>query len=113
MQTVADPFLGWTRIAGADYLVRQLADHKASIEPTELRGAALVDYAVVCGEIFAKAHARTGDGAILHGYTGNASKLDDAIARFAMLYADQATRDHETFTTAIKSGQLKARQLPK
>ena len=113
MQTVADPFLGWTRIAGADYLVRQLADHKASIEPTELRGAALVDYAVVCGEIFAKAHARTGDGAVLYGYAGDAAKLDEAIARFAVLYADQATRDYETFTDAIKSGQLKARQLAK
>ncbi len=31
MQTVSDPFLGWTAIEGRDYLVRQLADHKASL----------------------------------------------------------------------------------
>ncbi len=112
MQTVADPFLGWTSIAGADYLVRQLADHKASIEPGDLRGASLVDYALVCGEIFAKAHARTGDGAVLHGYAADASKLDAAIAQFALLYADQATHDYEIFMKAIKAGQIKARKLP-
>jgi uncharacterized protein (DUF2252 family) len=111
MQTVADPFLGWTTIAGADYLVRQLADHKASIEPEDLGNTSLVDYAVVCGEIFAKAHARTGDGAVLHGYAGNAAKLDIAIADFAVQYADQATSDYESFLKAIKDGRLVARKL--
>ena len=113
MQTVADPFLGWTSIAGADYLVRQLSDHKASIEPADLRGAALVDYALVCGEIFAKAHARTGDGAVLYGYVGDASKLDLAIAQFAVRYADQATHDYESFMKAIQGGQIEARLLAK
>ena len=32
MQMQSDPFLGWTTIASRDYLVRQLNDHKASIE---------------------------------------------------------------------------------
>ncbi len=36
MQTASDPFLGYTRFGGHDYLVRQLADHKAGLEPTEL-----------------------------------------------------------------------------
>jgi len=111
MQTVADPFLGWTTIAGADYLVRQLADHKASIEPEDLGNTSLVDYAVVCGEIFAKAHARTGDGAVLYGYAGDASKLDVAIADFAVKYADQATRDYESFVKAIAGGELVARKM--
>jgi Uncharacterized protein conserved in bacteria (DUF2252) len=41
------------------YLVRQLSDHKAAINPSEFRGGALTRYARVCGEVFAKAHART------------------------------------------------------
>jgi uncharacterized protein (DUF2252 family) len=108
MQTVADPFLGWTEIDREEYLVRQLADHKASIEPEDLRGASLVEYALVCGEIFAKAHARTGDAAVLAGYAGDAEKLDRAIGLFAKRYADQATKDHEDFLRAIKAGTLRA-----
>jgi uncharacterized protein (DUF2252 family) len=111
MQTVADPFLGWTTIRGAPYLVRQLADHKASIDPQDLNGAALVDYALVCGEIFAKAHARTADAAVLYGYAGDAEKLDRALAEFAVLYADEATRDYEAFKKAIAAGTIVSRRL--
>src|SRR5216684_1150840 len=38
MQTASDPFLGYTRFGGHDYLVRQLADHKAGLEPEDLKG---------------------------------------------------------------------------
>src|SRR5262249_15458458 len=79
MQTVSDPFLGWTTIDGRDYFVRQMSDHKASVEPEELTGKALGEYATVCAELFAKAHARTGDPAVLIGYCGTSSqKLDKA-----------------------------------
>jgi uncharacterized protein (DUF2252 family) len=108
MQTVADPFLGWTTVSGASYLVRQLSDHKASIDPADLRGTALIAYARVCGEIFAKAHARTGDAAVLYGYAGDAEKLDRALADFAVLYADEATRDFDAFTKAITNGHIEA-----
>ncbi|HEY8076694.1 MAG TPA: DUF2252 domain-containing protein, partial [Labilithrix sp.] len=110
MQTVADPFLGWTSLEGRHFLVRQLADHKASIDPADLRGAALVEYALVCGEIFAKAHARTGDPAMLVGYFGRSPKLDRALAKFALAYADRATQDWELLKKAIKSGTLKAKR---
>jgi len=109
MQTVADPFLGWTSIKGEHFLVRQLADHKGSLDPGDLKGPTLLDYALVCGEIFAKAHARTGDAAVLYGYAGDNDKLDRALAEFAVVYADQATRDYETFTAAIKDGRIAAR----
>ena len=109
MQTVADPFLGWTSIKGDHFLVRQLADHKGSLDPGDLKGPTLLDYALVCGEIFAKAHARTGDAAVLYGYAGDNDKLDRALAEFAVVYADQATRDYETFTAAIKDGRIAAR----
>jgi uncharacterized protein (DUF2252 family) len=108
MQTVTDPFLGWTTIEGRAFLVRQLADHKAAIDPAELKGATLDEYAVVCGKVLAKAHARTGDAAALYGYCGDTAKLDKALVKFAVAYADQTTKDYEVFMKAIKAGKIKA-----
>ncbi len=109
MQTAAtDLFLGWTTIDGKDFLVRQLADHKAAIDPLELKTPALFEYARVCGETLAKAHARTGDAAAIQGYCGKAPRLDKAIARFAQAYAAQTEADYGEFTRAIASGEIKA-----
>lgn len=108
MQTWVDPFLGWTRFGGQDFLVRQWSDHKAAVDLSTLQGAALIDYAALCGGVLAKAHARTGDPVMLAGYLGDAEKLDEALADFAKAYADQATRDHERFREAIRSGALPA-----
>jgi uncharacterized protein (DUF2252 family) len=108
MQTVTDPFLGWTRIEGRPFLVRQLADHKAAIDPADLKGETLSEYAVVCGEVLAKAHARTGDAAALYGYCGDSGKLDKAMVKFATAYADQTTKDFAVFTKAIKAGKINA-----
>ena len=108
MQTVADPFLGWTTIEGRPFLVRQLADHKASIDPGELKGGILREYAFVCGRVLAKAHARTGDAAALWGYCGDSPKLDKALVKFALAYADQTTSDYEEFLKSIRAGKIKA-----
>lgn len=108
MQSATDPFLGWTRLEGRDYLVRQLADHKAKVEVAELKGGALTRFALVTGEILGKAHARTGDAAAIAGYCGRSDRLDRAIARFAVRYADQTEKDYARFRRAIRSGVLKA-----
>ena len=100
MQTVSDPFLGYTRCAGLDYLVRQLADHKAAIDPMALTSGALYEYASLCGEVLAKGHARTSDAAMLAGYMGRAGKLDRAIAAFAVAYAEQIRADYRAFMRA-------------
>ena len=105
-QTATDPFVGWTTIAGSDYLVRQLADHKASVDPADLTGKVLGEYALVCGETLAKAHARTGDAAALAGYCGTADRLDRAMADFALAYAAQTTKDHAALNAAIRARQL-------
>ena len=110
MQTWSDPLLGWTTLAGRPFLVRQLSDHKASIEPDELSGPALLQYAAVCGEIFAKAHARTGDAAVIAGYCGKGDRFDRALVRFALAYAEQTSADHERYVRAIRSGRLRARR---
>jgi hypothetical protein len=108
MQTVTDPFLGWATIDRRPFLVRQLADHKAAIQPEELNGATLLEYAMVCGKVLAKAHARTGNAAALAGYCGHSAVFDKAIGKFALVYAEQTAKDYDVFLKAIKAGKIKA-----
>src|SRR5208283_265061 len=54
MQVQSDPFLGWTQMEGRDYLVRQLNDHKGSIELEDLTGSGLSAFAEICGELLAR-----------------------------------------------------------
>jgi hypothetical protein len=91
---------------GRDDLVRQLADHKATIGNEDLQGRGLTEYAEMCGEVLGKGHARSGDACVLDGYCGDAEKLDSAIAEFAVAYADQSTADYGLFTRAVKRGRL-------
>ncbi|MFD0894382.1 DUF2252 domain-containing protein [Luteolibacter ambystomatis] len=111
MQTVSDPFLGWTTIGDRHFLVRQVADRNAAIDPQDLKGKALLQYSLVCGEALAKAHARTGDPALLAGYLGKSEKFAKALAAFARTYADQVEKDHSTFTAAIADGRLQAAMI--
>ena len=111
MQTWTDPLLGWTTIESTPFYVRQLSDHKASIDPSDLKRSSLVEYARVCGETFAKAHGRTGDAAVLYGYAGQSDKLDRAIAVLGVVGANQVTSDWEVLTGAISRGDLEAKDL--
>ena len=108
MQTAVDPLLGYTTIDGRHFLVRQLCDHKAAIDLTDLKGTALREYALVCGELLAKAHARTGDAGAIDGYCGSSPKLDNAIGKFAKAYAEQTASDFEQFKKAIRKGRVRA-----
>jgi hypothetical protein len=45
---------------------------------------------------------------VLTGYLGNRPIFDDAIAAYAVAYADLAERDYEAFMAAIASGRLEA-----
>ncbi len=109
MQLQSDPFLGWTNIQGRDFLVRQLNDHKASIDITQLKAAGLLEYAGVCGEMLARGHARAGDSVMLAGYIGNSPRFDEAIAKFAEAYADQTETDWKHFTKSIHSKPNKSK----
>ena len=108
MQMQSDIFLGWTSIAGHHYVVRQLRDHKAAIEEDDLKGAGLVDYAEMCGELLSKGHARSGDPCAIAGYLGNNDKFDEAMANFGITYADQTEKDWQVFKQAIRNGKLSA-----
>ena len=43
----------------------------------------------------ARAHARSADPAVLPGYMGKSRAFDDALASFAMAYADRTQRDYD------------------
>ena len=97
MQLQSDVFLGWTTINNRHYLVRQLNDHKASIDVEDLKDGGLTQYAEICGELLARGHARAGDPLAIEGYLGGSQKCDSAVTEFAVQYADQTDRDYETF----------------
>jgi uncharacterized protein (DUF2252 family) len=104
MQVQSDPFLGWTHIAGRDYLVRQLNDHKGSIDLEDLEGGGLDAYAEVCGELLARGHARSGDPLILSGYIGSGDGFAEALAKFGAVYADQTEKDWQELKRSGKAG---------
>ena len=108
MQFQSDPFLGWTTIHGRDFLVRQLNDHKASVDLDSLKSAGLLEYATVCGETLARGHARAGDPAVIAGYIGTSDRFDQAIARFAEEYADQTQRDWQALVASRRHTQPSA-----
>ena len=108
MQAASDIFLGWGRVAGTDFYVRQLRDMKASVDVAQLPPDRMVHYAVLCGWALARTHARSGDAARIDGYLGSASTFDSAIVKFATVYADQTERDHAALVAAVKSGRIQA-----
>ncbi len=109
MQLQSDPFLGWTTMEGRDYLVRQLNDHKASIQLEDLKALELMEYAAVCGELLARGHARAGDAAMVAGYLGTSTRFDDAVSGFAKAYADQTEVDWKHLVRSMKrTGSKKA-----
>ncbi len=102
MQVQSDPFLGWTQIDGRDFLVRQLNDHKGSIELEDLAGSGLSAFAEICGELLARGHARSGDAQVIAGYIGAGSGFATAIAGFGALYADQTEKDWQALRRTKK-----------
>ena len=106
VQSASDIFLGWTSEGKHHYYIRQLRDMKASADLETMSALDLGEYARLCGWVLARAHARSGDAALISGYLGKSPVFDRAIASFANDYADQTERDYDTFQAAVKSGRL-------
>jgi uncharacterized protein (DUF2252 family) len=106
MQVQTDPFLGWTKVDGRDYLVRQLNDHKGAIELADLEGDGLNAYAELCGELLARGHARSSDAAVLKGYLGEGHGFTEAITEFGLAYAGQTEKDWDELKAAKKAKKL-------
>ena len=112
MQVQSDPFLGWTHMGGRDYLVRQLNDHKGSIEIPDLAGGGLNAFGEICGELLARGHARSGDPLVISGYLGAGGGFAQALGRFGSLYADQTEKDWQALRRSgkVKSSTTKVNQ---
>ena len=109
MQTASDVFLGWTLARnGRHAYVRQLRDMKLSAAIEDCDASLLRHYGRMCAHALARAHARSGDAALISGYMGSGQTFDDAICEFAVEYADQNLSDYRTFTRAIRRGTIKA-----
>jgi uncharacterized protein (DUF2252 family) len=96
MQAASDIFLGWSQDeeSGRHFYVRELKNRRLGSISELIEADALVDYARLCGRTLARAHARTADPAVLAGYMGKGDAFDDALASFAMIYADRTRRDY-------------------
>jgi len=102
MQLQSDPFLGWTHIGSRQYLVRQLNDHKGSIDLDDLAGSGLAAFAEVCGELLARGHGRASDPAVIAGYLGSGDGFAEALGKFGLAYADQTEKDWEALRRSRK-----------
>lgn len=108
IQGAPDILLGWGQTAGVQFYMRQLRDMKGGMtfEPglTNLRN--LPEYFKLCGWALALAHAKSGDPALIAGYLGRSNGMDEAIATFALAYADQTSADHEALARAAREGRI-------
>ncbi|MER6395384.1 DUF2252 domain-containing protein [Kitasatospora sp. NPDC059973] len=111
MQAVSDIFLGWTTgPAGRHYYGRQLRDMKGSVEIADMTRSGLRDYADLCGRALARAHARSGDRLAIAGYLGSSDTFAEAIADFAVSYADRTEADHAALLSAIDDRVITAKR---
>jgi len=110
LQAASDPFLGWTddEATGRHFYVRHLKQRRLDDIFDEVLGkvgkkheqAAIASFAELCGRTLARAHARTADPATLAGYMGKSDALDEALASFAIAYADNTQYDHARLEAA-------------
>lgn len=108
-QSSSDIFLGWVRgRLGYDFYIRQLRDMKMSA-PVEGANARQFElYADLCGQTLARAHAKSGDAAVISGYLGKGDQFDDALGQFAIAYADQTEHDYNALVQAVRTGRITA-----
>ncbi len=111
LQAASDIFLGWTTGTGArkrHFFIRQLSDAKIKPVIEIMKKTNLKGYAQLCGVALARAHARSGDAAVLSGYMGKSTVFEDALADFSVAYADQNERDHANLVAAVRKGKIEA-----
>ncbi|NMO03115.1 DUF2252 domain-containing protein [Gordonia sp. TBRC 11910] len=116
MQAASDVFLGWQSGVDPDgvvrdFYVRQLRDGKGSVVIEALEPAGLEMYAKLCGRTLAQAHARTAQRHAIAEYVGRTKEFDDAIADFAMGYAELNVGDHAALVAAIADGRMPSETL--
>jgi len=108
LQSASDLFLGWSNgPSGRHFYFRQLRDMKVSATIETYDSSLLVRYAATCGEVLARAHAKSGGRAPeISGYIGKSDAVPAAMVRYAKVYAEQVERDFDAFRAACQSGDL-------
>lgn len=112
MQSASDIFLGWFTGSGErrrHFYMRQLRDAKVTPLVETFDPLRMKAYAAATGMALARAHARSGDAAMLSGYMGTGKTFDEAVATFGESYADQNERDHAALVEAVRDGRVEAR----
>ncbi|MBF6180304.1 DUF2252 domain-containing protein [Nocardia otitidiscaviarum] len=112
VQAETDILLGWTTLTldGRElpFIVRQFRNLKGGIDPSALEPDHLDDYGRLAGALLARAHARSVDPRLLAGYLADGEEFDDAVAAFAVRYADRTEADHAELATAVRTGRIAA-----
>jgi uncharacterized protein (DUF2252 family) len=102
MQAASDVFLGWTEdeASGRYFYVRHLKNRRLGTISEVVEERALGSYARLCGRTLARAHVRSADPAVLAGYMGKSDVMDDALASFALAYAERTQLDYDRLAKA-------------
>lgn len=108
MQVVSDILLGWTTVDGRPFQVRQFRNRKGSVDPAALAADQIDDYGRMTGALLARAHAHSADPRLIAGYCGKNDELDEAVASFAVTYADRTEADHADLVRAVAAGRTAA-----
>jgi uncharacterized protein (DUF2252 family) len=108
VQAETDQLFGWADVAGTPYIVRQFRNRKGSIDASLLTADHLDDYGRLAGALLARAHSRSVDPRVMHGYLRKGKEFDEAIADFAIAYTDQVESDHAEMLELIESGAIEA-----
>ena len=103
LQTAPDLFLGafraqYSETESHDFYVRQFHDGKASADLSVIDSTRIFTrYVQVCAWTLARAHARSGNRAAIAAYLGQSSAFEDAIADWAVAYAERNAADYAAF----------------
>ncbi|MEV7689521.1 DUF2252 domain-containing protein [Streptomyces bungoensis] len=108
MQVVSDILLGWTTVDGRPFQVRQFRNRKGSVDPAALAADQIDDYGRMTGALLARAHAHSADPRLIAGYCGKNEELDEAVAAFAVTYADRTEADHAELVAGVRAGRIAA-----
>jgi uncharacterized protein (DUF2252 family) len=105
MQAASDVFLGWTEDGKSSryFYVRHLKNRRLGSIGELVEEGALFDYARLCGRTLARSHARSADPTIISGYIGKSEAMDDALASFAMAYAERTQSDYDRLVKAKRN----------
>ncbi len=64
----------------------------------------------MCGWTIARAHARSGDRIAIASYLGKGDVFEQALADFAVAYADLNERDYNVVVKAVRDGRINAEE---